>query len=276
MRCHRPSASGTEPAGPGCAGRPGSSFRAAGGRRRHRPAVPYRRRGRPLLGPGRSEDGHRGAGAGRGAEGLGPHAETDGDPPVVAGPTAGQPARHEQVGPAQLPGAQHSGADRLGQGPRRIGDHGERLVGQRQPGQIGVPDLHVAAGEALPQGLHTTRMSLDREHPGTGPEQRCDQRAGTGPEVDDQITGTDAGGRDDAGGRPRIKLVEAPRRPAPYRGHDAPCRYPWPASSVAGARVATGFPRPGARPRSGPPLMRWCQRPTARPRAGRRCARSRS
>ena len=150
----------------------------------------------------------------------------------VAGPwrPLGQPSRggtlQHQVCAVQPVAAQqqthHVGGERV----RRARDHPERPAGKPQVAQVGGNHGEIAIGEPVPEELQPPRVQLDRDHPAPGVEQRRGQRTLARPDVEDQIAGTDAAGRDDPLCPIRSEGMPTPyaARPPRLRGHDAPSR----------------------------------------------------
>jgi hypothetical protein len=112
-----------------------------------------------------------------------------------------EPSGQHEVGLHEPRGAQQPGADRLGQGPRRVGDDAERAPGQPDVGDVGAHDRHRRGGEAVTEDPDALRVQLDRDDAGAGIEECRRQRAVTGAEIDDEVTGADAGATHDVARR---------------------------------------------------------------------------
>ena len=65
------------------------------------------------------------------------------------GPAVHEPAGQDEVGPHERRRSQQRGADRLGPGPRRVGDDPERAGGAGAAVEVGVDDRDRSAGEAV-------------------------------------------------------------------------------------------------------------------------------
>ena len=113
----------------------------------------------------------------------------------------------------------------------------EASSGQPKVQQVEVEHLDPwVVGEPFPQSRKPVRMQLDGQHPGAGCGQWCGQRTVPGTEVENKITRTQSGGRDQLFGPVRLQPVPSPEalrwrgrrapyvrtRSSPYPGHDAP------------------------------------------------------
>ena len=170
------------------------------------------------------EDG--GVDAGRGPEGAAGYGCAHADP-EAAGAAGRMLARHgalqHQVGGDQ-PGARRAQqAEQAGRDPvRRAGHDPERPTGQPQAGGVRVHDGDL--GQLMTEPFSARRVQLDRDDPGTRPNQGCGERALARPDVKNELAGADPGLRDD----PRRPLmIEPVPSPGPARrpgggGHGGP------------------------------------------------------
>jgi hypothetical protein len=106
--------------------------------------------------------------------------------------------------------AQQRRPHRLGERPGRVGDDPEGTARQARPPDVGPHDRDGRAGESKAQLGDPRRVPFDRDHSRPRLDEGGRQRAGSGAEIDDQVTVADARpGHDVAGGR-GIKPVPAP------------------------------------------------------------------
>ena len=226
------------------------------------------------------QHGDRGAGRGAWHERLGAQRGADLDARRSRGPAVHEPPRQHEVGAHEPRGVQQAGADRLGDGPRRVGDDTERPARQAHRGCVGDDHRDRVRREAVAQHAGAAGVQLDGEDVGAGVDERGRQRAVTGAEVDDEIAGAHAGSAHDVARRVSVEPVEAPwgRPGASSRRRSRPrTRRTITVNIVIGPwwrirprrqpEVVPGRARPGSRLRIVSRRRPW---PAAR-RAGRRC-----
>jgi hypothetical protein len=130
--------------------------------------------------------------------------------------------RHDQVG-ADQPAAARGQAlqQRFENAERGIGHHRERPAGEAQVGGVGAHHGHRLAGEPLPQQRRPATVQFHGHHRGTCTQQLGRERAETGTDVENEVTGRDPGRFDQAPCSGVIELVPSPAW-SRVRDHDAP------------------------------------------------------
>lgn len=155
-------------------------------------------------------------------EDLAPSPET-GSPP--SRPPFGDVSRHDEMCRGKTAARTEQSAEQPGRDPEwRVRNDAERPPRQQEIDGVDLHHLDRTFGEASPELLCATGMKFEGNDASAGGDQRHGQRAGTGTDVEDEVTGENPCPGDEAPGPVVSELVKSPVRP-PVGGHGAPS--PW-------------------------------------------------
>jgi hypothetical protein len=144
---------------------------------------------------------------------------------VEPDPAPGDVARDDEISGFQRGSPLEDALEQRGrEGERGIGDDAERAAGQPKIACVRLHDDDVRARETAAQDARPHGVQLDRDDASARCEERCGQATGTGADVENDVTGHDAGVVDDPTCPALSELVPSPARPR-VRGHGAPS--PW-------------------------------------------------
>ena len=143
---------------------------------------------------------------------------------VLRAPALRVMPRHEEVRSDQTTtGADQALDERRGDPKRRARHHFEATVRETEIGRVGANDRHVALIELIPQVRGALWMALNRNNARTGRGESASYRSNSRTDVENKVTGNDAGVCDDAARPTTIELMPPPPWPAD-RGHGGPSR----------------------------------------------------
>ena len=141
---------------------------------------------------------------------------------VLRAPALRGVPRHEEVRSDQTTtGADQALDEGRGDPERRVRHHFEGTARETEIGRVGVNDRHVASIEHFPQVRGALWVQLNRDNARTGRDERTSYRSSSRTDVENKVTGNDAGVCDDAARPTTIELMPPPRWPAD-RGHGGP------------------------------------------------------
>ena len=108
--------------------------------------------------------------------------------------------RYEEVRSDQTTtGADQALDERRGDPERRVRHHFEGTARESETGGVGANDRHVALTELIPQVRGALWMQFNRNDARTGGDERASYRSSSRTDVENKVTGNDAGVCDEAG-----------------------------------------------------------------------------
>jgi hypothetical protein len=130
--------------------------------------------------------------------------------------------RHDEIcGHESAAAAQQAADQRRGDPERRVGHNLERPPWKPEITRVDVHHGDRRVGEPAPEVICATRVELDGDDACAHVDQLPRERAGTGPDVEHEVTRIDPRGGNEAASPGVSELMPSPAGP-PFGGHGAP------------------------------------------------------